>query len=243
MFMRNLLLRLLAALAVLLPWQAANAQTTVTIPVLCYHGVNDNPSGRYQLSAAKFQEQMVYLKNNGFTPLSIDDYYRVMTGQIAAPAKPILLTFDDSFADFATHVVPVLQQHGFKATQFVVSGWVNTANHLSSSQIASLSATYDMQNHTDSHTRLTSLSYAGAFGEIVRASDRIQAWAGKRPEFLAYPYGATDANAQQAARDNGIKMAFTVSGQKSTSAMNFLALPRYTIVSSETLSSFAKKVN
>ena len=241
--MRNLLLRLLTALAVLLPWQAAMAQTTITIPVLCYHGVNSSPSGRYELSTTKFQEQMSYLTNNGFTPLSIDDYYRVITRQIAAPAKPILLTFDDSFADFATIVAPILQQHGFKGTQFVVSSWVNTANHLSSSQIATLAASYDIQNHTDTHPRLTSQNYAGAYGEIVRASDRIQAWAAKRPEFLAYPYGATDANAQQAARDNGIKMAFTVSGQKSTSAMNFLALPRYTIVSSETLSSFAKKVN
>lgn len=243
MRMRHLLLRLLAALALLVPCQSAAAQTTITVPVLCYHSVNNSPSGRYELSTTKFREQMTYLKDNGFTPLSIDDYYGVMTRQMVAPAKPILLTFDDSVADFATIVAPILEQHGFKGTQFVVSSWVNTANHLSSSQIATLAANHDIQNHTDTHTRLTSFNYAGAFGEIVRASDRVQAWAGKRPEFLAYPYGATDANAQQAARDNGIKMAFTVSGQKSTSAMNFLALPRYTIVSSETVSSFAKKVN
>lgn len=241
--MRKLMTRFLAVLTLLLSPQVAMAQSTITIPVLCYHGVNANPSGRYQLSVAKFQEQMAYLKNNGFTPLTIDQYYSIMTRQTAAPSKPILLTFDDSFADFATNVVPVLQQHGFKATQFIVTSWVGTPNHLTSSQIANLAVNYDMQNHSDTHERLTSLNYAGAYGEIVRASDRIQAWAGKRPEYLAYPYGATDSGVQQAARDNGIKMAFTVAGQKSTSAMNFLALPRYTIVSSETLSSFAKKVN
>lgn len=241
------LLKLAAAIALLLsialPGAAPAQSGTVTIPVLCYHVVTANPSGRYQLSIAKFQEQMQYLKDNGFTPLAIDDYYKVMTGQMPAPSKPILLTFDDSTADFATNVVPVLQQHGFKATQFAVTGWVNGAGYLTQAQIGSLAASYDIQNHTQTHPRLTSGGYATVYGEIVQASDRIQGWTGKRPEFLAYPYGATNATAQQAASDNGIKMAFTVAGQKSTSAMNFLELPRYTIVSSETLSSFAKKVN
>ena len=242
--MESLMFRIVLALSLLLPAGAAAAQSgTVTIPVLCYHVVSPNPSGRYQLSVTKFEQQMLYLKQNGFTPLSIDEYHAVMTRQSAAPPKPILLTFDDSTSDFASHVVPVLQQHGFKATQFAVTNWVNGAGYLTSAQIGSLAAGYDIQNHTESHPRLTSFSYADAYGEIVRASDRIAAWSGKRPEFLAYPYGATDANVQNAARDNGIRMAFTVSGQKSTSAMNFLALPRYLIPSSETLSSFAKKVN
>ena len=241
--MRHLLTRMLLLLAALLPVQAAVAQTTITIPVLCYHSVNNNPSGRYELSVASFQEQMAYLKSNGFTPLSIDDYYAVMTRAKAPPAKPILLTFDDGYADFASNVVPILQQHGFRATQFAVTSWINAANHLTNAQLGSLAATQDIQNHTDTHQRLSSLTYADANGEIIRASDRIQLWTGKRPQFLAYPYGATSTTAQQAARDNGIKMAFTVAGQKSTSAMNFLELPRYTIVSSETLSSFAKKVN
>lgn len=242
--MKTLLLRILAALGLMLPAPAAMAQSgPITIPVLCYHVVSPSPSGRYQLSLAKFREQMLYLKDNGFTPLSIDEYHAVMTRQSAVPPKPILLTFDDGTSDFATHVVPVLQQHGFKATQFAVSNWVNGAGYMSSAQLGSLASSYDIQNHTESHPRLTSLSYAAAYGEIVRASDRIAGWTGKRPEFLAFPYGATDSTVQNAARDNGIKMAFTVSGQKSTSAMNFLALPRYLIPSSETLSSFAKKVN
>ena len=240
--LRSIVARLLLALSLLLPGQAVMGQSnTITIAVLCYHSVNSNPSGRYELSTAKFQEQMAYLKTNGFTPVSIDDYYAVMTKQKAPPAKPILLTFDDAYADFATVVAPILQQNGFKATQFVVTNWVNTANHLSQSQVTTLAASFDIQNHTDTHVRLS--SYTTASGEIVRASDRIQAWTGKRPQFLAYPNGSTNASVDQAAADNGMKMAFTVAGQKSTSAMNFLELPRYVIPSSETLSSFAKKVN
>jgi hypothetical protein len=80
--MKTFVTALLVALGLLLP-TAGNASvarstspdalvTTVSIPVLCYHVVSTNPSGRYQLSVAKFQEQMAYLASNGFTTLSMD---------------------------------------------------------------------------------------------------------------------------------------------------------------------------
>ncbi|HEX8439445.1 hypothetical protein, partial [Archangium sp.] len=121
--MKNLITILVVALGLLLPTAGTASvarssaspevtTSTVSIPVLCYHVVSTNPSGRYQLALSKFQEQMAYLASNGFTTLSADEYYSIMTLQTPAPAKPILLTFDDSTADFATHVVPVLRQYG-----------------------------------------------------------------------------------------------------------------------------------
>ena len=246
---------LLLALAVLVPAGAAQAAptpagdgptttaTTVSIPVLCYHVVSDNPSGRYQLSTTKFKEQMAYLAANGYTPLTADQYYAVMTLQAPAPAKPVLLTFDDGTSDFATTVAPVLRQHGFGAVQFAVSGWVDTAGHLTSSQLAGLAAEgFDVQNHTKTHEDLSTLTYAGAYDQVSSADAFITALTGKKPTFLAYPYGRTDATAQQASRDVGVRMAFTVAAGKTTPSDDFLALNRNMIVSSETMSSFVKKV-
>jgi peptidoglycan/xylan/chitin deacetylase (PgdA/CDA1 family) len=187
---------------------------------------------------------MAYLASNGFTTLSADEYYSIMTLQTPAPAKPILLTFDDNTADFATNVVPVLKQYGFKAIQFAVSGWVNNPGYLTSAQLQSLATEgYDIQNHTQTHEDLSTLAYADAFTQVGGADSFITSVTGKKPEFLAYPYGRTDATAQTVLRDVGVKMAFTVAAGKTTPADNFLALNRSMIVSSETLSSFIKKVN
>lgn len=251
--MKRFFITLIVALGLLLPASGhAAAQpaasdaiaVNVSIPVLCYHVVSTSPSGRYQLSLTKFREQMAYLASNGFTTLSVDEYYSIMTLQTPAPARPILLTFDDSTSDFVTNVVPVLKQYGFKATQFVVSGWVNTAGHLTSAQLQTLAAEgYDIQNHTQTHADLSTLAYAAAYAEVNSADSFITGVTGKKPQFLAYPYGRTDATAQTALRDVGVKMAFTVSGGKTTPADNFLALNRNIIVSSETMSSFIKKVS
>jgi peptidoglycan/xylan/chitin deacetylase (PgdA/CDA1 family) len=252
--MKNLITALVLALGLLLPAAgpasvarsaSPDATTsTVSIPVLCYHVVSTNPSGRYQLSLTKFKEQMAYLASNGYTTLSADEYYSVMTLQTPAPSKPILLTFDDSTADFATNVVPVLKQYGFKATQFAVSGWVNNSGYLTSAQLQSLATEgYDIQNHTQTHADLSTLTYADAYAEVAGTDSFITSVTGKKPEFLAYPYGRTDAAAQTALRDVSVKMAFTVAAGRTTPADNFLALSRNMIVSSETLSSFIKKVN
>jgi peptidoglycan/xylan/chitin deacetylase (PgdA/CDA1 family) len=147
-------------------------------------------------------------------------------------------------ADFATTVVPVLKQYGFKAIQFAVSGWVNNPGYLTSAQLQSLATEgYDIQNHTQTHSDLSTLTYADAFAEVSSTDSFITSVTGKKPEFFAYPYGRTDATAQTALRDVGVKMAFTVAAGKTTPADNFLALNRSMIVSSETLSSFIKKVN
>lgn len=216
--------------------------STVSIPVLAYHVVTHTPSGRYQLGTTKFREQMDYLAAQGYTTLSADEYYAIMTAQSPAPAKPILLTFDDGTTDFATNVVPVLAQHGFEAVQFTVSDWVGTAGHLTAADLAALPATVDVENHTQDHEALASIGYDAALASVTTADAVLSGITGEPTQYLAYPYGRYDAPGQQAVRDAGIRMAFTVSAGTTSPGDDLLALNRNMIVSSETMSSFVKKL-
>jgi peptidoglycan/xylan/chitin deacetylase (PgdA/CDA1 family) len=47
----------------------------------------------------------------------------VQTGR-ELPAKPVLLTFDDAYADHVEHAFPVLKHYEFKVTVFVVTGHI-----------------------------------------------------------------------------------------------------------------------
>ncbi|MFG2053836.1 polysaccharide deacetylase family protein [Micromonospora sp. NPDC048930] len=225
------------------PERSATVTADVSIPVVLYHVVTTNPTGRYQHDLAKFTAEMAYLHDNGYTPLSADEYHSVMTSRTAPPAKPILLTFDDSTADFASNVVPVLQRYGFPSIQFAVSDWVDTAGHLTSAQLATLSnQRVAIENHTKDHQDLSTQTYDQAYASIVACDTFITAVTGRKPTFLAYPYGRTDADAQAAARAAGVTMAFTVASGKTTPADNFLALNRILITSSDTVDTFAKKI-
>jgi peptidoglycan/xylan/chitin deacetylase (PgdA/CDA1 family) len=40
------------------------------------------------------------------------------------PDRTVVLTFDDGYEDFHSRALPLLDRHGFPATVFVTSGWV-----------------------------------------------------------------------------------------------------------------------
>ena len=74
----------------------ANAATSVKVPVLMYHRIETNPnrSDTWQIGVTEFKQEMEYLKNNGYTTLTNDQFYNIITKKASMPAKPVLLTFD-----------------------------------------------------------------------------------------------------------------------------------------------------
>ena len=86
------------------------------------------------------------------------------------------LTFDDGYADFAQHALPVLQAHGFTATAFVVAGrlggdnaWVNGQRQplLTDDQLRKVAANgIEIGSHGLSHVPLTSVTDANLAREI-----------------------------------------------------------------------------
>lgn len=96
------------------------------LAVLTYHRVAEPDDRHYpgliSASPAGFSEQMAWLAPR----------YRVITlAQLSErrenghplPARSVLITFDDAYADFADHAWPVLRQHGLPATLFVPTAY------------------------------------------------------------------------------------------------------------------------
>ena len=51
--------------------------------------------------------------------------YALTQNRYMFPARPVLLTFDDGFADFYTEALPLLQQYSFVATLYVTTAFIN----------------------------------------------------------------------------------------------------------------------
>ncbi len=220
----------------------AFASSTTKIPVLLYHVVTQNPSGTYQFSLTEFKNDMAYLKNNGYTTLSLNQYYSILNGTSTPPTKPVLLTFDDSTSDFYTNVYTVLKQYGFKATQFAVSDWLNTSGHLTSAQLQILSANgIDIENHTTNHQSLTS-DWNIQYSAINNANTKIKSITNNATSSLAYPSGNYNSTTISILQNLGYKGSFTVSGGLSSSANNKYELPRIIIANGDSISVFSRKL-
>src|SRR5882762_1132066 len=73
------------------------------IPTLMYHKIGDYPRGsqlkKLWVTATDFRRQMLYLKSHGYTALHFSNWRDAEAGKISMPAKPVLVTFDDGYAN------------------------------------------------------------------------------------------------------------------------------------------------
>ena len=70
------------------------------------------------------RESSLHLADNGYVTLSADEYLAVLRGEREAPARAVVLTFDDGRGSVWSVAAPLLRQHGMKAVVFLVPGRV-----------------------------------------------------------------------------------------------------------------------
>ena len=103
--------------------------------MLAYHGITRDRSvvfgaadpRFFAVRLPQFRAQMEYLYDSGYRTISPDQYEAWVSGdEVELPDKPVLITFDDgeSSTQLAT---PVLEQYGFVAVMYVVSGFADGA--------------------------------------------------------------------------------------------------------------------
>src|SRR5207248_8382795 len=133
--------------------------------ILMYHRVAaDREPDPLTVTPERFAEQVEYLHAHGYRSLTLGQWSR--SGK-DGPA--VVLTFDDGYRDFLENAFPILQQHGFTATVFMIPDHVGRAATwsrrfgdpvplLSWDEIERLSrAGIEFGSHTASHRPLTAL--------------------------------------------------------------------------------------
>ena len=185
-----------------------------SVPVLNYHQVNDTEKNSLTITSEQFAAQMQYLKDAGYTTITVADMLAAWDGKATLPEKPIIITFDDGYMDNYRHAFPILQQHGFKATIFVVTDYINTyPNYLTWDDAYAMqqSGLIEIESHTLSHQDLTKASSEEAVRWQLNGSRQALKWHLKKDaRFLAYPSGVCDKRAMKLTEDMGYKAAFTV---------------------------------
>ena len=107
-------------------WSLLGTALAVEVPVLVYHDIRDVPgTDEYVVTGQMFREQMAFLKQQGYQPVSLRRYAEAAAGKSNLPDKPVVLSFDDGLASFRDIAMPVLAEYGFPAVLSVVTGWLD----------------------------------------------------------------------------------------------------------------------
>jgi peptidoglycan/xylan/chitin deacetylase (PgdA/CDA1 family) len=209
-----------------------------------YHYVREvdayrDPLGyKLSITPAAFAAQLDWLQQQGYTPVRMDTALRCLQGQPGCPARPVALTFDDGYADAYTTVLPLLQERGFVATFYIVTGFVGQAGYMDWEHLRALrDAGMEIGAHSRTHPDLTTLPPAQAYAEIADSRRQLAERLGIPITSFCYPAGKfTYATRAQVADIGFTNATTTLQGWDYSDAY---LLPRLRIEGGGDLQSFA----
>ncbi len=249
-----------------LAWVSSlEAQEDNGIPVLTYHHIlRDEENTRFRhtsttTSVRAFSNQMTWLRDMGYTTLSLYQLEGYVKNRINLPARAVAITFDDGLKSVSRYAYPVLKQYGFSATAFIISSRIKrhpqkwdpkSLQFMSISELQSIQDVFDVQSHTHflhridglRHPILLSRSYHNILFDFER-SRRALAQFNPHVLFLSYPFGGYDQKAVKAAHDAGFHLAVTTVKGKVKPGDNPYLLKRLYILRTDSLEDMARTIS
>jgi len=187
------------------PGPPPNAKSfALHVPILEYHRIVPiKEAGRslphLTMPPEIFAVQMDALYKAGWQTITLATLANDLAAGVTPPAQTFVVTIDDGWWDSYTYAYPILAQHGFVATFFVIAGRIGTGSFMGPNQIQALAAAgNEIGDHSVHHGWLTSLQPKAAAAEIDSGAATIAAITGVWPETLAYPHGATNTQVMAA---------------------------------------------
>ncbi|HRY60028.1 MAG TPA: polysaccharide deacetylase family protein [Patescibacteria group bacterium] len=220
------------------------------LPILMYHYIEPIDPSQSRLrqnltvSPEKFEEQMKWLSENGFTTMTLTDYFSKIAEGKELPAKPVLLTFDDGYRNFYLNAAPILNKYSQKATTFIISGSVGYPAYMTWDMIRELyKQGYEFGSHSVSHANLKSLKESKLEEELQDSKWEIEKEIGGPVNFMCYPSGFFDSRVINATRTAQYKGAVTTGSGMDVSNKNIFEMYRYRISDGMGIDRFAWTVN
>ncbi len=218
--------------------------TLTPIPILLYHSVSDNPPASirdFSVPAATFERHLDVVAQAGLTSVTVSQLCDGLTGRGPLPLRPVVLTFDDGWADFASAAVAV-HERGLVATLYVTTGFLQgggiaattmgalTTDALHWSQLADLvDLGIEIGAHCHAHRQLDVVPLAVARDEIRRSRHLLEETLQQPVRSFAYPHGFSSPAVRTLVVEEGYESACAVKNALSSSNDHVFELARLTV--------------
>lgn len=201
----------------------ARSERRRRIPVLMYHSVSDEgPAAlaRFRLTPAAFASQMTWLRANGFHAISSEQLEWFIANRQPFVGRPVLITFDDGFQNFADHAWPILRANDLTAEVFLVTDLVGESAQWDAysgpptqlmdagtvRRLAGEGAFFG--SHLATHRAIDGLSSSDLAAELLRSRMFIERWTGRPTAAFAAPFSVTDRRLGRLAKECGYRIGF-----------------------------------
>lgn len=216
--------------------------------ILMYHSIGEE-NCRLSVSLESFRRQMAWLRRSGRRVLTL----REAIEQPDRGPRPLVLTFDDGYADFYTRALPVLQEYGLAATVFVatgyvgqVAGWENAGPAtplLTWPQLRELAAAgFEFGAHSVTHLDVRKADDETVCAELAQSKAVLEEELGQEVVSFAYPFGYFRTGLPGLLAQAGYRCAVLAGGYRDNSlSSDPFALSRIPVWAEDSLLTFRLK--
>jgi peptidoglycan/xylan/chitin deacetylase (PgdA/CDA1 family) len=230
-----------------------------TIPIFLYHSVSRDPEpwiAPYSITPETFTRHVEMISDSGMTALTVSQLCDALTGRSALPERPVVITFDDGFADFA-YAAQVLSKKELPSTLYVTTGALRGKTTFPYPNMAippapmldwrQLSGLVDMKveigAHSHTHPQLDVLPKRTATEEVTVSKEMLEDELGQQVSSFAYPHGFHSARTREIVRLAGFSSASAVMNALSSNRDHAFSLARLTVHATTTTEQFAEWLN
>jgi peptidoglycan/xylan/chitin deacetylase (PgdA/CDA1 family) len=214
-----------------------------------YHYIRLNPVARdkagfiLSVTPTNFAAQMAWAHDHGFHTVGLDDLYDALAHNRQMDSRDMVLTFDDGYQDFYTNALPVLETYHYRATAFVITGFVGRPGYMSWAQVIDADLRgFTIGSHTMTHPNLTRQTATGLKAQMQGSKEQLERHLGHPVLDFCYPSGAYNANVIAAAKASGYRDATTTAFAAYESLDTAFVWPRVRVAGGDGLEVFGQKL-
>lgn len=228
-----------------------SADNSISVPILTYHNFNPTVPGSMSITPEKFETQLKWLKENGYTVIPLKDLVSYLQGKnTSLPAKSVVITADDGWESVYTYMLPLVRKYQIPVTLFIYPSTISHGIHaMTWDQLKELQqiGLFDIQGHTYWHPNFKQEKRHLSIDDyqklvhvqLFNSKDILEKNLGTKITLLAWPYGIYDAYLEQEAAKAGYTMAFSIDDRRAMRSEKTMAQPRYMIVEGQSMKTFA----
>lgn len=231
-------------------------QDLKSIPVLCYHSVNEIWDDNIKpMKPSRFEEHMDFLKKC-YRPISLSDWMDTILHEKPLPKDAVLITFDDGYLDNYENIFPSIVAKNIPICIFVVTEFVkgniklvenDAFKAMSKNQIIKMrdSGLVSFGAHTSNHYVLSKLTKDEIYSEVNKSINDLNNLLGYTTEAFAYPfgqYGHIGKAGIDIVKNSSAVAAFSTHWGSSNSKCNHFFMPRMMVNSSDTVQDLSDKL-
>ena len=167
---------------------------------------------------------MKALKDSGYETIVPNQLYNYLVYGDKLPAKPVMLTFDDTDEEQFTVGYQQMKKYGFKGVFFIMTVSINRPHYMTNEQLKRLSDDGNaVEAHTWDHHMVTRYQGEDWKKQLVQPKKKVEDITGKSADYFAYPFGLWNQAAFPELKKAGYKMAFSLATKRDSTQ------PLYTI--------------